>query len=137
MVQAKHQHPGTALGASRGSAATEAALELLGWEHTTSLPYTFFPAFQQVFGKELVGSVFLQCLGSAMMLDVVVEDHIPKLHFPGCPWPLQLVQMGGGSGGFCSRSRLLQTLISAQNHLQLCVSGSTSALHPNLSLPFC
>lgn len=56
MVQAKHQHPGTALGASRGSAAAEAALELLVWEHTTSLPCTSFPAFQQVFGKELAGS---------------------------------------------------------------------------------
>lgn len=59
VVQAKHRHPGMGPGALRGSAAAEAALELLGWEHTKSLLVctgASFPAFQQVFGKELAGS---------------------------------------------------------------------------------
>lgn len=46
-------------GALKGSAAAEADPKLLGWERTESLPVCAgmsFPAFQQVFGKELAGS---------------------------------------------------------------------------------
>lgn len=71
VVQAKHPHPGTAPGASRGSAAAEAALELLGWEGTKSLPVragTSFPAFSRFFRKELAGSCVPTAPGRACAL---------------------------------------------------------------------
>lgn len=107
-VQTKHRHLGTALGASRGSA--EAALELWGWEHTKSLPVsagTSFPAFQQVFGKELASS----CVPAVPeRVWALLSCHAgrdgggshPDISFPGCLWAFAacatiLGQMGGGS----------------------------------------